>query len=600
MANIDPTSVTVVAGAAGSGQATVSWTQPVSGAPGQYFVRTVNPANGMSAVAGVFPGSAVSQLISGLIPGQTLQFIIQTNLGGNSAASASLLVPLATPVAAIGSTIQLNTLRKMKANMLAAFNNNATDLPPLNPPYGGAWTTAVSYSSSMAVTNGGNVYINTTYLASTAAGATGPTGTGPNTVSDGAITWQYVGPNQTSVAGSGVWSFTTAAITANLGANAYMVDAAANPGKFLVSGGIPFTNVFTSVMNVTGPPSIVANGNFGWPESGKSLFLTAVEASISFETDAPKIQISNNTTGLGNISNTVPIGGLRIDSQFFSQGCYGTIANNANSAYLLDFSATKTPRKRRRFTLCSPANNFYSSIGVDYQSKIWYPTRSNPYRIVIEGDSESGGAATSNFNTYWISPGTSWGMRLGDLIGCDDVCNTAIGGTGFVQPGPQQPYLGRLSNIVALNPDVVIVAGNHNDASFTSAAQTAAYKLYLQSLRAAVPNAVIFVFGMMPEQNSANGANQTSDQLLHNVVTALGDPMTFWYSIMADSTTLDAVTGGVSNSWFTGTGSTSAPANNGNCDLAVSPNGHPSQAGSDMMAYRYAAAIRAMVNSVQV
>ncbi len=93
MANIDPTNVTATAGVAGSGTAAVSWTAPVSGAPLNYTIRLVNPANGVSSVVATAPGNSLSQNVSGLTPGETVQFIVQTNFGGNSVPSTSLVMP---------------------------------------------------------------------------------------------------------------------------------------------------------------------------------------------------------------------------------------------------------------------------------------------------------------------------------------------------------------------------------------------------------------------------------------------------------------------------------------------------------------------------
>ncbi len=108
MANQDPTSVVAVPGAAGSGQATVSWTQPVSGAPLKYSIRVINPLTGFGAVVGTFPGTAVSQTISGLTPGESIQFIVQTNLGGNSLPSSAVTIPASpsTPSGGSGATIK--------------------------------------------------------------------------------------------------------------------------------------------------------------------------------------------------------------------------------------------------------------------------------------------------------------------------------------------------------------------------------------------------------------------------------------------------------------------------------------------------------------
>lgn len=93
MSNFDPTSVTATFGSEGTGTATVSWTAPVNGAPGSYGIRVQSPAGAGAVVVPNIPGTATSWPVSGLVPGQTVQFVVQTNLGGYSVASSSYLVP---------------------------------------------------------------------------------------------------------------------------------------------------------------------------------------------------------------------------------------------------------------------------------------------------------------------------------------------------------------------------------------------------------------------------------------------------------------------------------------------------------------------------
>lgn len=87
MSDFDPTSVTATAGAAGSGSATVSWTQPVAGAPGRYFVYT-----GALLLWDTLLGTVISVTVSGLANGQAYTFYVTTDLGGYSALSNSITV----------------------------------------------------------------------------------------------------------------------------------------------------------------------------------------------------------------------------------------------------------------------------------------------------------------------------------------------------------------------------------------------------------------------------------------------------------------------------------------------------------------------------
>lgn len=90
MSNFDPTSVTVVLGTIGSGQATVSWTQPVNGAP-PYYTLLYSQPQGLSLQV---PGTTTSVLLTNLALGQSYIFYVTTPLGGYSAASASATIPV--------------------------------------------------------------------------------------------------------------------------------------------------------------------------------------------------------------------------------------------------------------------------------------------------------------------------------------------------------------------------------------------------------------------------------------------------------------------------------------------------------------------------
>ena len=87
-------------------------------------------------------------------------------------------------------------IQKIKASIAAAQNNNPIESAPwLAAPL---WVTAHAYGYGQVVTNAGNDYLLTTMAGGT-SGATAPTGTGPSVVSDGALTWLYIGAHKTAL-----------------------------------------------------------------------------------------------------------------------------------------------------------------------------------------------------------------------------------------------------------------------------------------------------------------------------------------------------------------------------------------------------------------
>lgn len=93
--SLNPTVVVAVAGTAGTGSATLSWTAPSTGTPTAYSVwanSTAGVANG-GTLLGTYPATVTSATVSGLVPGETYYFYVNTPQGGYSAASNSLLIP---------------------------------------------------------------------------------------------------------------------------------------------------------------------------------------------------------------------------------------------------------------------------------------------------------------------------------------------------------------------------------------------------------------------------------------------------------------------------------------------------------------------------
>lgn len=93
MANIDPTLVSAVIGAYGTGQATVSWTAPVSGAPLNYTVLVQNMLGIGNGLSFPVPGTQTSLTINGLSSSGGIRFVVLTNLGGNSLPSQVYYIP---------------------------------------------------------------------------------------------------------------------------------------------------------------------------------------------------------------------------------------------------------------------------------------------------------------------------------------------------------------------------------------------------------------------------------------------------------------------------------------------------------------------------
>jgi lysophospholipase L1-like esterase len=83
----------------------------------------------------------------------------------------------------------------------------------------------------------------------------------------------------------------------------------------------------------------------------------------------------------------------------------------------------------------------------------------NPYPMPVAaflGDSYTDGVGASDPDRRWTS------LVAGRMGWLED--NLGIGGTGYLKAkGDEKNYLGRIDDIVAADPDIVVVAGGQND-----------------------------------------------------------------------------------------------------------------------------------------
>ena len=89
-------------------------------------------------------------------------------------------------------------------------------------------------------------------------------------------------------------------------------------------------------------------------------------------------------------------------------------------------------------------------------------------RIAVLGDSYTAGFGLD-------SPlADSWAALLGKSMGAE-VVTSAVGGTGFAATGllPRMTFADRLDDLLATNPDIVIVQGGQNDTAYPQAPRAA-------------------------------------------------------------------------------------------------------------------------------
>ena len=97
-----------------------------------------------------------------------------------------------------------------------------------------------------------------------------------------------------------------------------------------------------------------------------------------------------------------------------------------------------------------------------------------------------------------VERGDCWPSRVADLLGCDQIANAAIGGTGYLVGVGTSDYRTRITDVTSMNPDIVIVEGGQNDytASITAANAGAEAQYVIGQLHTLLPRALIVLVGM--------------------------------------------------------------------------------------------------------
>jgi lysophospholipase L1-like esterase len=199
----------------------------------------------------------------------------------------------------------------------------------------------------------------------------------------------------------------------------------------------------------------------------------------------------------------------------------------------------------------------------------WAPA---PYRSVpigVVGDSfATGGASQSN----------GWAQRLHQLCPPLDLNAGIFSGTGFTTSNGYGAD-GRVALIAETNPVLILFQGSTNDSSATQAELTAAVIAAIAAYRTACPRARFMITGPIGRTATYAAFHARME------IAAAAAGATFVHTIGT----------GAGQDWLTGTGRVGATTGTGNSDLFVTSDAlHPTQAGTDYIAMRLAAAIAAL------
>jgi len=334
-----------------------------------------------------------------------------------------------------------------------------------------------------------------------------------------------------------------------------------NPDAFTTYGGTPTivsTNfwVFPVVTTSTG------NGNVG---GGK----TANGFAVEFVTDADKVEVRmlRGTSTRGVM--------IEVDGQRIQAAPIDYPGGTGSTLYVLLTFPDSRPRRIR-----AEASEYggFRAVAVHPTRLVW--PASDKLTMAVVGDSITAQIGAT-------LPNGGWAATAGKLLGIRDVWMVAHPGTGFTTAGASDGTAygdaRRIADVVASNPDLVILAATGNDPSATVRAPALAA---MQAYRAALPGVPIIVGGIWPGSGGPSAERVAVETEVKAAFDLWADPLSWWVAAAAPA------------SWITGTGKSTAPIGDGNADVYVGSDGvHPTQAGHDYYGRRWAGAIRSIINS---
>lgn len=272
--------------------------------------------------------------------------------------------------------------------------------------------------------------------------------------------------------------------------------------------------------------------------------------TIDFVTNAASFEVLQK--GLGGSDLRIAVNGRLANTSPVTYPADGNF-------YLtkVDFGSSAT--RSIRLLAAAP---YFGGVRIGASDSLQAPTQSPPLRVIFMGDSITEGPAGQNFPT-------SYAPLVADVMGWQDAWISGVGSTGYLAaPAPKLTFRQRYADdIKAFGPDILIIAGGLNDASFADAdIQTEAGKLFDQ-IQADLPNTLVYVLGPW------GSVSRVRPSLNAAIKAAVGTRPNFTWVPNYD------------NQWITGSGNTGAPAGDGNADIYISAdNSHPTPAGIQYLA----------------
>jgi len=169
-----------------------------------------------------------------------------------------------------------------------------------------------------------------------------------------------------------------------------------------------------------------------------------------------------------------------------------SLGSNQSVSYIPLTFASRAPR-----LIEVVSANPFGGVRTQPTDTIWKPASVGGPRCIILGDSYTGGTGAD------ASGITGWAQKFAAIMGWPDTWAAGVGGSGYLNAGQGTTFRSRVAaDITANNPDIVIVAGGHNDTSYTTAAIQAEAALLFAAIKSGSPKAKLIVVGPMGAANA--------------------------------------------------------------------------------------------------
>lgn len=482
-----------------------------------------------------------------------------------------------------------NIRDKLRAQVARARIVNPIDSTPWFKPQ--TWTTNTNFPMGTVVVSTDNVNCYIQKWASNGVGGvsatsgSGPVGKQSAKVADGTCVWEWV----STVRGQMEYSATTVQVMGTTAALATLTNPITK--TFNVAGIASGINVarFDGGIPIDLYGAVAMMGPNGGTVAAPDLNGYSQSHSMTFVTDADRV-VLNGVSPIFNVTKEqllIEVNDIALSDSVYGYRSTANLAPTASflnpAAYVLDLSFLPqgSIKKVRLFGMQGWSRISYSS-----QYKVWKPSDTNLLTITGEGDSTMGGgnSAATQFGT--------WFNRMARKLGFQGLCNMAVGGTRFSDPGVRTTFGQRLDRLLQTNADIYCVSV-HNDVSFSTQVRTAAFLDYFNQFLTKAPGKFLVVFGCIPlqgetESNTQPGGNYyICETDIKNAVAQIGSPYILFYPVVLDP----------AGQWVSGTGSAESPNGTGNSDWmwGLDPNGsvdgHPLWRHSLYMGHRFAYAL---------